>query len=297
MWCSQAVVFNSADAEGAPFLSKDTPNRSAVYRSDKSNFSHLQNNSTSQEIMNVWVCLDISFQTNSTDKILKTQNMFHFCSRNSPHSISVIFVGPPGNFPATLDVDFSIRVVTSENVSEGFPEAAPRCEISEAHAQLLPPTSRIIRCKKGGWELFVETHMLLDVRCLGSSLASLWLTVVDVHFPLAEKELMAKNSVVWRETGWVLNIGHFLQDHWIILQAVTWWWLFWYQPQPITLIMNMLCCSSLLIGQCCSSEFICIPFYWVLRVLSAFFGGSLFVMLQAFGISTSILTMSWVLHR
>ena len=176
-------------------------------------------------------------------------------------------------------------------------EAAPRCEISEAHAQLLPPTSRIIRCKKGGWELFVETHMLLDVRCLGSSLASLWLTVVDVHFPLAEKELMAKNSVVWRETGWVLNIGHFLQDHWIILQAVTWWWLFWYQPQPITLIMNMLCCSSLLIGQCCSSEFICIPFYWVLRVLSAFFGGSLFVMLQAFGISTSILTMSWVLHR
>lgn len=89
----------------------------------------------------------------------------------------------------------------------------------------------------------------------------------------------------------------FLQDHWIILQAVTWWWLFWYQPQPMTSIMNMLCCSCLLIDQCCSSEFICIPFYWVLRVLSAFWGESLFVMLQAFGISTSILTMSWVLHR
>ena len=45
------------------------------------------------------------------------------------------------------------------------------------------------------------------------------------------------------------------------------------------------------VGQSCSSESICIP-----RVLSAL-RRSLFVMLQAFGISTSILTMSWVLHR
>ena len=189
MWCSQAVVFNSADAEGAP-------NRSAVYRSGKSNFSHPQNNSTSQEIMNVWVCLDISYQTNSTDKIFENKKHFPFLFQKSPHSISAWFLLSHQETSQRHWMWISPSGWSPQKMSpKGFPKKLS-CEFSEAHAQLLPPTSRIIRCKKGAWGLFVETHMLLDVRCLGSSLASLWLTVVDVHFPLAEKELMAKNSVV-----------------------------------------------------------------------------------------------------
>lgn len=75
--------------------------------------------------MNVWVCLDISYQTNSTDKIFENKKHVPFLFQKfTPFNFGVIFVVPPGNFPATLDVDFSIRVVTSENVSEGFPKAA-----------------------------------------------------------------------------------------------------------------------------------------------------------------------------